>query len=250
MSVLDTAFQRHNHLLVPDGAVVAHAPVRPMPIVMIDVLVQDRAQMPFTVDQQSTPLAPCGSCALHSSSPSAFVTALQHGDARGREDIIEDTGEFGVPIADEEAERRRSLAKVDQELMGLLCGPCAGRTGRHPQDAHTPRADLHHRQHVHALRKDRVNVEEVAGYKSFALMEPAEWASCPVAGSRWPRQGWSSDTTQPRPHPHPRHRASELETWKILTRLRCHPTPHDYKRSRGPRSQTVEDARAAQDENA
>ncbi|MGW0811626.1 hypothetical protein [Nonomuraea sp. NPDC002799] len=45
-------------------------------------------------------------------------------------------GELGVSIANEEAEPRRSLAKIDQEIARLLGSPRAGRMEGHAQDVH------------------------------------------------------------------------------------------------------------------
>jgi hypothetical protein len=41
---------------------------------------------------------------------------LQHRDADSGEHLVEDGGELGVPVADEESERRCSLAEVDPEV--------------------------------------------------------------------------------------------------------------------------------------
>lgn len=57
--------------------------------------------------------------------------AQRPGDA-----LIEDGGELGVSIADKKAERRRSLAKVDQKVASLLSGPRAGRVAGHTQNVH------------------------------------------------------------------------------------------------------------------
>jgi hypothetical protein len=40
---------------------------------------------------------------------------------------IEGAGEFGVPVADEEAESLGALVQVHQQVPALLRHPCAGR---------------------------------------------------------------------------------------------------------------------------
>lgn len=130
------------------------------------------AQVTFTVDQHAVaafgahrPNPPLG-IAIR---PRRLRRLLHHRDAHGGEDLIEDGSELAVPIADQETEHCCSLTEVDQEIAGLLSSPGAGRVGGHAQDVDAPRTDFHHEQHVQALQKDRVNMEEIAGQKPLGL---------------------------------------------------------------------------------
>ncbi|MGW3353446.1 hypothetical protein ACWDA3_60045 [Nonomuraea rubra] len=49
--------------------------------------------------------------------------SIEHRDTHDGEHLVEDGGEFGASIANEEAERRCSLAEIDEEIAGLLSGP-------------------------------------------------------------------------------------------------------------------------------
>jgi hypothetical protein len=57
----------------------------------------------------------------------------------------------------------RPLAKIRQQITGLLGGPRPGRMSRHAQDMHRPGLDFHHEQHGHALQQHGVHVQEVTG---------------------------------------------------------------------------------------
>ncbi len=59
---------------------------------------------------------------------------LDHVDAFGGEDGIEGGGEFGVPVADEEAKRAGLIIEVHQEVAGGLGGPGCGRVGGHAEE--------------------------------------------------------------------------------------------------------------------
>nr|WP_220447739.1 hypothetical protein [Nonomuraea diastatica] len=168
----DPVFHRHHYMLNVIGWSLSTALMRPMRVVVIEILVQNHAQVTFAVDQHSV-----GALAAYRPDPALGVAVrpwcprwcLQHRDTYGGEHLIEDGSELSVPIADKEAKRPCSLAEVDQEVAGLLSGPCAGRVTGHAQNVHLSRADLHHEQHVQALQKDRVNMEEIAGQEPFGL---------------------------------------------------------------------------------
>jgi hypothetical protein len=153
-------------MLIVSGWSLSTALMRPMSVVVIEILVQNHAQVAFAVDQHSV-----DTFAAYRPDPALGVAVcpwcpprcLQHRDTHGGEHLIEDGGELGVPIADKETKRPRSLAKADQEVASLLSGPCPGRVAGHAQNVHLSRVDLHHEQHVQALQKDRVNMEEIAG---------------------------------------------------------------------------------------
>ena len=59
------------------------------------------------------------------------------------EDLVEDAGELGVTVADQEPERGDRVAEVHEQATGLLGGPGAVRVGGHAEDVHVPGRDLH-----------------------------------------------------------------------------------------------------------
>lgn len=162
----DPAFHRHHHMLILIGRSLTTSLMRSMRVVVIAILVQNRAQVTFAVDQHSV-----GALGAYRTDPALGIAVrprcsrrrFQHRYAHGGEHLIKHGGELGVPIADEEAKCPCALAEVDQKIAGLLSGPCAGRVAGHAQDVHVSRTDLHHEQYVQAFQKDRVNMEEVAG---------------------------------------------------------------------------------------
>jgi len=54
------------------------------------------------------------------------------------EDRVEDTGELGVAVPDQEAEGADPVAQVHEQVTGLLSGPGAVRVSGHAQDVHPP----------------------------------------------------------------------------------------------------------------
>jgi len=67
---------------------------------------------------------------------------------------------FTIPVADEEPESPGPLAKVHQEVAGLLGGPGSGWMSRDAHDMHGPGLDLHYEQHVHAPQHG-IDMQEV-----------------------------------------------------------------------------------------
>ncbi len=115
----DSALRWYHSLLVLIGWSLPTHLVGSVAVVVIDVLVQYRAQVTFTVDQHTVDhlgayrTDPPLGIAIR---PRCPRRRLQHRDTRSGEDLIEDGGELGGSIADEEAERRRSLAEVIKRL--------------------------------------------------------------------------------------------------------------------------------------
>jgi hypothetical protein len=87
----------------------------------------------------------------------------------GSEDPVEDAGELGVPVPDEEAEGADPVAEVHEQVAGLLCGPCAVRVRGDLEDVHAPGRHLHDEQHVQAFEEDRVYLKEIAGEQTVSL---------------------------------------------------------------------------------
>jgi hypothetical protein len=163
---LNPTFHRHHHMLIVIRWSLTTSLMRPMRVAVIGILVQDHAQVTFAVDQHAVGAlgAHRPDPARHSSSPSGvrggvFSTVMPTAANTSSKTVVN--------LASRSRMRKRNdpcpLAEVDQDIAGLLNSPCAGRMGGHAKDMNVSRADLHHEQHVQALEKDRVNMEEVAG---------------------------------------------------------------------------------------
>jgi hypothetical protein len=86
---------------------------------------------------------------------------LDHVDAFGGEHGVEGPGELGVPVPDQEPQRRTSVPDIRHQVAGLLRGPGGGRVGRDAADLNPTRGDLHDEQYVQTPQHHRVEVEEV-----------------------------------------------------------------------------------------
>jgi hypothetical protein len=98
---------------------VGQALVWPVDVDMTGVLVEDGAGMFLVVDQQLV-----GAFGVDAADepfrravrPGRARMDLDHVDALGADDGVEGIGEFGVPVADEEAERGGSVAQVREQV--------------------------------------------------------------------------------------------------------------------------------------
>src|SRR5258707_15806907 len=146
--------------------------MRAVPVVMAGVLAGDGPQVPFGVDKH--PVGALGSCAAY---PPPGIAVRSWCPRRGPdrlhalagEDLVEGAGDLGVGVPDEEAEGPDPVTEVDEQVTGLLGGPCAARAGGHAEDVHPPGCYLHDEQHVQALEEDRVHVKEIAGQQAISL---------------------------------------------------------------------------------
>ena len=128
--------------------------------------------MPFAVDEH--PVGALGSCAAY---PPLGVTVrarrlrrgLDHCHAFAGEDLVEDAGELGVAVPDQEAEGADPAAEVYEQVARLLGGPRAVWVGGHSEDVHVPGPHLHDEQHVQAPEEDRVHMKEIAGQQAISL---------------------------------------------------------------------------------
>jgi hypothetical protein len=81
---------------------------------------------------------------------------------------VEGGGELGIAIADQEPEPVGVVAKVHEQVAGLLGDPGRG-VGADPGEVHTAAAVLDHHQNVEAAQEDRVDVDEVDGEDRVGL---------------------------------------------------------------------------------
>jgi hypothetical protein len=75
---------------------------------------------------------------------------LDHLDALGGEHRVKRRNELGIPVADEESERRRPVAQVDHEVAGLLGRPFTGRVRGHAEDVDAAGHDFRNDEDVDA----------------------------------------------------------------------------------------------------
>ena len=81
--------------------------------------------------------------------------------SRAGEYRVEGSGELAVSVADQESEPVGVVAKVHEQVAGLLGDPGPGRVGGDAGDVHAAGAVLDHHQDVEAAQKDGVDVGEV-----------------------------------------------------------------------------------------
>ena len=142
--------------------------------------------MPFTVDQH--PVGALGSCGAY---PSLGITVRARGPRRdpdrphahGVEDGVEDTGELGVTVPDQDPEGADPVTEIHEQVAGLLGSPRAIRRGGHTQDVHPPGPHLHDEQHIEASEDDRAGMEEIAGQQAIGLSTQER----PPGGAHVPR---------------------------------------------------------------
>jgi hypothetical protein len=166
LAPLDWQVQRQAGLVVVVGRSLLAGLVRAMPVVMAAVLSQDRAQVPFAVDEH--PVGALASCGAY---PSLGITVrsrrprrdLDWRHALAGEDRVKGAGELGVAVPDQEPEGAGPITEVHEEVTSPLGGPRAVRVCCHAEDMHPPGSDLHDEQDVRALEEDRVHMKEITG---------------------------------------------------------------------------------------
>ena len=103
----------------------------------------------------------------------AFARRADRGldDARtGRgEHLVEDAGEFGIPVADEELDGLAALTQVHEQISCLLGGPGSGWAGRGAHDVDGPGGVLDEEQDVDPFEEHGVYVEQIAGEDPLGL---------------------------------------------------------------------------------
>ena len=129
--------------------------------------------MPFAVDEH--PVGALGSCGAY---PSLGITVrargarrhLDHRHALASEDRVEDAGELGIAVPDQETEGADPVTEVHEQVAGLLGSPRAVRVSGHAEDVHVPGAHLHDEQHIKAPEEDRVDMKEIAGQQAISCV--------------------------------------------------------------------------------
>jgi hypothetical protein len=111
--------------------------VRPMAVVVPDVLGQETTEMPLAEDQHVI----------------QALTAKRSREPLGKR--------LAVPVADQELKPAGAPGKVHQEVARLLDGPGSGRMGGDAQDVHGPGLQLHYEQDIHALEQHSNDVQDL-----------------------------------------------------------------------------------------
>jgi hypothetical protein len=90
-------------------------------------------------------------------------------DADRGHDGVEAGRELGVPVTQEEAERRLLFFQVSNEVARHLGDPRAVGVGGHAEEVHDAALDLDHEEHVVAAEQHAVDGEEVGSQDQFRL---------------------------------------------------------------------------------
>jgi len=159
--------------------------VCPVVIEVAHVLVEDGSGVSCVVDQH-----PIGAFGADAADEPFRITVrprrprrdLDHGNGFGGEDGIEGSGEFGVPVADQEAEGADLVTEVCQQVAGSLSVPRRRRVRGHAEQVDPPGVDFHHEQNVKAAQRDGVEGEEVGGQQPGGLsaQESSPPGVCPT----------------------------------------------------------------------
>ena len=131
---------------------------------MLDVLAQDDVEVAWSSDQDVVEAFPAERAdeALHDGiRPRCPYRSADDPYVGTGEDRVEGGGELAVPVADQEPEPVGAVAKVHEQVAGLLGDPSAGGVGGDPGEVHVTTIVLNHDEDVKAAQEDRVDVGEV-----------------------------------------------------------------------------------------
>ena len=103
---------------------------------------------------------------------------------------------FAVAIPDEEPEPSRAVAKVDQQVAGLLDNPGSGRVRGDAQQVHAAGGMLDDEQNIEPVPQQRIDAKEVRGENAVCLGAQ----ELPPAGPVAARGGIQAGSLQNRPH--------------------------------------------------
>jgi len=115
----------HGWMGAPGGRVLQQRPVRPMVVVMIDILAEDHPQVPYPGDQH-----PVQALAAGAADP-AFRYSVRAGRLDGRlddphagrgEDRVECGGELGVSVPDQELQAVTPLLQAHEQAVAIRSG--------------------------------------------------------------------------------------------------------------------------------
>src|SRR5262249_3192063 len=148
------------------------AAMRSVPVVVLDVLGQDRLQVPPTNDQQ-----PVQALAADTGDP-AFAPSIRvrgphrcsdHLQTFCPEDGVEGGREVAVTIVDQEAGLDLRFLQLPGQVPRLLDGPAIARVLAAGGEDDAPASQLQEEKDVQALQEHRVHREVVAGQDRLAV---------------------------------------------------------------------------------
>ena len=148
------------------------ATVRPMLIVMPDVVAKDCFEMMTAENERPVEaLFPDGPYPPLRDRVRAGRShrCLDHLDTFGDEHLVEAGGELGVAVSDQEPERPSVLGEISREVAGNLGDKRAGRMIADTEDVDYAALELDHEQHIELVETDRVHDEEVGGQDAARL---------------------------------------------------------------------------------
>jgi hypothetical protein len=146
------------------GWLLAEGSMRPMGVVVIDVLAEGVVEMPAAGDKDAvsalTPRA--------GDPPLADRVGPRRLDRRGDdpragrgEDGVERVGVLGIPVSDQELQAVGPLAEVHERVPGLLHGPRGGRVSGDAGQVNAAMVMLDDEQHIEPTEKHGIDMEEV-----------------------------------------------------------------------------------------
>src|ERR1017187_6753544 len=146
------------------GWSLAEGPVRPVRVVVIDVVAEGAGEMSLAGDEGSvSALAPGAG-----DPPFADRVRARCLDRRGddphagrSEDGVERVGVLGIPVPDQELQAAGPVAEVHEPIPGLLHRPSGGRVGGDAGQVHAAVMVLDDEQHIEPAEEDGVDVEEI-----------------------------------------------------------------------------------------
>jgi hypothetical protein len=141
------------------GWPAAQGAVRPVLVVVRQVLGEHLPQVPFTIDEQvvgAFPAQGTNPALADCVCPGRLDRSPDDLDAFGSEDGIEAGGVFGVPVPDQEPKR---CLEVHEQGTGLLGHPRPGRVLGEAKKVHSSSGVLDSDKHVEPLAQDGVDMQ-------------------------------------------------------------------------------------------
>ncbi len=138
------------------GNLQPEAPVRPRPVVVVDVHVQHPFELAVGNDEQvveafgSQALDPAlgvGVCSRRSD------WGADRGDAFAAQHFVEGGGELGITVTDQEADLPGGVVEVEDQVACDLGHPQIVGVRRDPKEVHYPRVDVDHKELSNAAGK-------------------------------------------------------------------------------------------------
>ena len=145
----------------PSGCSLAEGAVRPVGVVVLDVVVEEAAELVLVPDEGAVEEFVADRAHPPLRERVRLRRAWRRRDrlgADGAEHVVEAGRVLAGAVVDDEAD---PLLEAEEEVAGLLGGPGAGRVGGDPGEVDAAGVDLDEEQHVEAAQQHGVDGEEV-----------------------------------------------------------------------------------------